>query len=164
MDGGSRVRCAPAQRRALRSLPGRRLGARDGAAETALEPQPGLRQVQPRCVHQGRTGAPGLRCGRAPAAAGPAAARGHRGRAPGAAGPWSLVKETTLSDESPYLLRAATIAGKSGEFSHPWNPKSRLIGARLGTEVGLKRTGVSLARIPPGHESFIYHSHQREEE
>jgi uncharacterized cupin superfamily protein len=74
------------------------------------------------------------------------------------------VKETTLSDESPYLLRAATIAGKSGEFSHPWNPKSRLIGARLGTEVGLKRTGVSLARIPPGHESFIYHSHEREEE
>jgi uncharacterized cupin superfamily protein len=35
---------------------------------------------------------------------------------------------------------------------------------RLGRAVGLKRTGVSIARIPPGRESFVYHSHQYEEE
>jgi uncharacterized cupin superfamily protein len=28
----------------------------------------------------------------------------------------------------------------------------------------LKRTGVNLARVPPGKESFVYHSHHREEE
>jgi uncharacterized cupin superfamily protein len=69
-----------------------------------------------------------------------------------------------MSDESPYLLRAAAIAEKSGEFSHPWNPKSRIVGTRLAHATGLKRTGVSLARIPPGRESFTYHSHEREEE
>ena len=29
---------------------------------------------------------------------------------------------------------------------------------------GLKHSGVNLARIAPGKESFVYHSHQREEE
>ncbi len=34
----------------------------------------------------------------------------------------------------------------------------------LGRATGLKRTGVSLARVPPGKESFVYHAHQVEEE
>jgi len=69
-----------------------------------------------------------------------------------------------MSDASPYLLRAADIAAKCGTFSHPWNAASHIVGARLGSEVGLKRTGVSFVRIPPGKESFVYHSHEREEE
>lgn len=69
-----------------------------------------------------------------------------------------------MSEESPYLLRAAAIAAKCSSFSHPWNPKSQLVGARLAGETGLKRTGVSFVRIPPGRESFVYHSHEREEE
>lgn len=39
-----------------------------------------------------------------------------------------------------------------------------IIGTQISRLTGLKRTGVSLAKIPPGKESFIYHSHDREEE
>lgn len=67
-------------------------------------------------------------------------------------------------EDRPELLRAADIAAKSGAHAHPWNPKSELHGAQLGRLVGLKRAGVSLVRIPPGRESFVYHSHAREEE
>ncbi|HWK75185.1 MAG TPA: cupin domain-containing protein [Povalibacter sp.] len=63
-----------------------------------------------------------------------------------------------------YLLRAADIAARSQTFSHPWNPNSELHGYQLGKSTGLKRTGVNLARIPPGKESFVYHSHWTEEE
>ncbi|MDZ4058196.1 MAG: cupin domain-containing protein, partial [Polynucleobacter sp.] len=34
----------------------------------------------------------------------------------------------------------------------------------MGRLAGLKRTGVSLVRLPPGKESFAYHMHHREEE
>jgi uncharacterized cupin superfamily protein len=39
-----------------------------------------------------------------------------------------------------------------------------MTGVQLARLAGLKRIGVSLARIPPGKESFVYHSHEREEE
>jgi uncharacterized cupin superfamily protein len=67
-------------------------------------------------------------------------------------------------EEKTFLVKADEVAEKAGSFSHPWNPNSELIGTRLSTLVGLSRTGVSLIRIPAGKESFIYHSHQREEE
>jgi uncharacterized cupin superfamily protein len=63
-----------------------------------------------------------------------------------------------------YVLRAADIAAHSQSFSHPWNPKSALHGMHLSRATGLKRTGVSYVRIPPGKESFAYHSHRYEEE
>lgn len=63
-----------------------------------------------------------------------------------------------------YLLRAADIAARSQTFSHPWNPDSELSGYQLAKSTGLKRTGVNLARIAPGKESFVYHSHWTEEE
>ena len=63
-----------------------------------------------------------------------------------------------------YLVRAADIAAHAQTFSHPWNPRSQIMGAMLGRMVGLKRIGVSFARIPPGKESFVYHSHYSEEE
>jgi uncharacterized cupin superfamily protein len=66
--------------------------------------------------------------------------------------------------DRPELLRAADIAAKSASHSHPWNPKSEMTGAQLGRLAGLERTGVSLARIAPGKESFVYHRHEREEE
>jgi len=66
--------------------------------------------------------------------------------------------------DPPSLLRAADIAAKSGTHSHPWNPKSEMSGVQLSRQAGLERTGVSLARIAPGKESFVYHSHEREEE
>lgn len=62
------------------------------------------------------------------------------------------------------IVRAADVAAHSQEFTHPWNPASRMIGMQLARSVGLKRTGVNFIRVPPGHESYAYHSHRFEEE
>jgi uncharacterized cupin superfamily protein len=62
------------------------------------------------------------------------------------------------------IVRAADIAAHAQEFSHPWNPQSLMRGTQLARSVGLRRTGVNFIRIPPGKESFAYHSHQHEEE
>ena len=66
--------------------------------------------------------------------------------------------------DRPELLRAADSAAKLSKHSHPWNANSEMIGVQLGRLAGLTRTGISLARIAPGKESFVYHSHEREEE
>jgi uncharacterized cupin superfamily protein len=62
------------------------------------------------------------------------------------------------------IVRAADIAAHSQEFSHPWNPASLMRGTQLARSVGLKRSGVNFIRVPGGKESFVYHSHQHEEE
>ena len=49
-------------------------------------------------------------------------------------------------------------------FSHPLNQNSEISGVSLSEAVGLQRIGFHLAKIPPGKESFIYHSHEFEEE
>jgi uncharacterized cupin superfamily protein len=66
--------------------------------------------------------------------------------------------------ERRFLIKADEVADNAMGFSHPWNPNSELVGTRLSTLVGLSRTGVSWVRIPSNKESFIYHSHHREEE
>ena len=66
--------------------------------------------------------------------------------------------------ESKFLVKADEVADKASGFSHPWTPNSEIVGTRLGTLVGLSRTGVSRVSIPAGKESFVYHSHYREEE
>jgi uncharacterized cupin superfamily protein len=66
--------------------------------------------------------------------------------------------------ERKFLIKADEVADKASGFSHPWNPNSEGVGTRLGALVGLSRTGVNLIRIPAGKESFVYHSHYREEE
>ncbi len=50
------------------------------------------------------------------------------------------------------------------EFHHPLNPNSEIYLRPLGNNVGFKRIAVSLARVPPGKESFIDHAHHNEEE
>ena len=62
------------------------------------------------------------------------------------------------------IVRGADIAEHAQEFSHPWNPNSELHGTQLARSVGLKRTGVNFIRVPAGKESYVYHSHQYEEE
>jgi uncharacterized cupin superfamily protein len=62
------------------------------------------------------------------------------------------------------IVRAADVAAHSQEFSHPWNPNSAMHGMQLARSVGLKRTGVNFIRVPAGKESYVYHSHQCEEE
>lgn len=63
-----------------------------------------------------------------------------------------------------YLLRADDIAKRAQTFSHPWNPASELTSYQMAKSTGLRRTGVNLARMAPGKESFVYHSHWQEEE
>lgn len=62
------------------------------------------------------------------------------------------------------LVRATEIAKQEQRFSHPWNPDSEVRGTRLSQLTDLSRVGVSLVRIAPGKESFVYHSHYCEEE
>ena len=66
--------------------------------------------------------------------------------------------------ERKFLIKADEAADKAVGFSHPWNPNSEIFGTRLSTLAGLSRIGVNLLRVPAGKESFIYHSHYREEE
>ena len=64
----------------------------------------------------------------------------------------------------PHLVRCADIEAAEDTFRHPWNPNSEIAGTHLSALAGLRRTGVSLARLAPGRESFAYHLHHREEE
>jgi uncharacterized cupin superfamily protein len=68
------------------------------------------------------------------------------------------------NDPKCFILRAEQIVENLQTFSHPWNPNSQLSGTYLGRTVGLQRTGVNFVKLAPGKESFIYHSHHREEE
>ena len=67
-------------------------------------------------------------------------------------------------EEKKHLIKADEVAGEAVGFSHPWNPNSEVFGTRLGDLAGLTRLGVNWLRVPPGKESFVYHSHHREEE
>ena len=71
-----------------------------------------------------------------------------------------------MSESKPYphLHRKAEIAANEFALTHPWNPNSRIEGTHLSELGGLKRTGVSIARIPPGRDSMVEHMHHREEE
>ena len=68
------------------------------------------------------------------------------------------------TDSYPHIVRKAAIKTAQGTFSHPWNPKSAITGSHLSKLGGLTRTGVSIAHLAPGKESFAYHSHHTEEE
>lgn len=69
-----------------------------------------------------------------------------------------------MADTKKFMLCGSEIRQREQSFSHPWNPRSQLIGVQLGRALSLKRTAVSIARMPPGKESFVYHSHHHEEE
>jgi uncharacterized cupin superfamily protein len=75
-------------------------------------------------------------------------------------------QEQSQSNNKPHaLLRTDAIAKLPEQtISHPFNPNSELRGISLSEFVGLQRVGFHLVRIPPGKESFIYHTHQYEEE
>jgi uncharacterized cupin superfamily protein len=65
----------------------------------------------------------------------------------------------------PSLLSAAELAAAPEvHIRHPLNPASDVYLRSLGRPVGLRRLSLSLARVPPGKESFIYHRHERDEE
>jgi uncharacterized cupin superfamily protein len=69
-----------------------------------------------------------------------------------------------MTDKKSFILRSQHIKNNLQTFSHPWNSQSEILGTQLGRTLGLKRTGVNFAKVPPGKESFVYHSHYCEEE
>ncbi|MBD2342036.1 cupin domain-containing protein [Calothrix sp. FACHB-156] len=70
-----------------------------------------------------------------------------------------------MTDSQPSLLKASDIAAISEfEFHHPLNSSSEVYLRSLSQATNLNRIAVTLARIPPGKESFIYHAHSNEEE
>lgn len=67
--------------------------------------------------------------------------------------PEDLVVRTTQLDASEAI-----------HISHPLNDRSELFMTRLSDRTGLSHLGVSLARLPPGRESFALHVHSLQEE
>jgi len=67
-------------------------------------------------------------------------------------------------ENTKFLWHAAEIEDQADSFSHPWNPDSLVSGTRMSRLAGMQRVGVSKVTVPAGKESFIYHSHHREEE
>ena len=47
---------------------------------------------------------------------------------------------------------------------HPYNERSDIFMTRLSDRTGLSHLGVSMARVPPGKESFALHRHTIQEE
>jgi uncharacterized cupin superfamily protein len=54
-----------------------------------------------------------------------------------------------MTQKQSYLLKASEIAEREATFSHPWNPHSSIVGTRMGSLVGLTRTGVNI--LAGGH-------------
>jgi uncharacterized cupin superfamily protein len=73
-------------------------------------------------------------------------------------------KEARSMAQERFVVRSEEAEQNAARFSHPWNPDSELYGTRLSSLVGLSRLGMTRAVMPPGKESFVYHSHYREEE
>ncbi|MEO1428727.1 MAG: cupin domain-containing protein [Cyanobacteria bacterium J06632_19] len=71
----------------------------------------------------------------------------------------------TNNEKPQPLIKAEAIKQLPQQtFSHPLNPNSEISGVSLSQAVGLQKIGFHLAKIAPGKESFIYHSHEFEEE
>lgn len=63
------------------------------------------------------------------------------------------------------LQTAAEIAAlQRMRIQHPWNENSDVTVTPVSMAAGLQRVIVSIARVPPGKESFVYHSHECDEE
>lgn len=65
-----------------------------------------------------------------------------------------------MADDIKNLVRAYELAFEdAAHIRHPLNPSSEGYVQRLSDRVGMKRAQLSLARVPPGKESFAPHSH-----
>jgi uncharacterized cupin superfamily protein len=69
-----------------------------------------------------------------------------------------------VESEKRFLARVKEAEEQASPFPHPWNPNSEGYATRLSSEVGLSQVNISWVRVPAGKESFVYHSHYREEE
>ncbi len=72
-----------------------------------------------------------------------------------------------MADQTPedFLLKAHEIEkAQERGITHPLNPNSEVYLRPLSERTGLKRAILTLARVPPGKESFAYHTHLGDEE
>jgi uncharacterized cupin superfamily protein len=70
-----------------------------------------------------------------------------------------------MSTDPKNLVRTRDLDPAQGlHIKHPFNPRSELFMTRLSDGTGMTRVGVSLARVPPGRESFVPHAHTMQEE
>ncbi len=67
-------------------------------------------------------------------------------------------------DAKPLLTEADISAAPEVHISHPWGTNSDVHFKPLSAMAGLSRTVLSLARVPPGKGSFLFHAHERDEE
>ena len=77
--------------------------------------------------------------------------------------PNATKREVRQVAERRFLIKADEVIEGAASFSHSWNPNSAIRGTHLSRLVRLSRTSVSLVRIPPGKEFFVYQSHHRGE-
>ncbi len=70
----------------------------------------------------------------------------------------------TAPDPKPLWTAEEIAAAPEVSVRHPWNENSDVHIRPLSAAAGLSRVVLSLARVPPGKESFVYHSHERDEE
>jgi uncharacterized cupin superfamily protein len=64
----------------------------------------------------------------------------------------------------PILSAGEIAAAPARRIRHPLNPLSDVTVTPISMMAGLERVVLSIARVPPGKESFAYHSHERDEE
>ena len=70
-----------------------------------------------------------------------------------------------MSDIPKHLVRTRDLdPAEAVRIRHPFNPASEVYLQRLAERTGMGRVIVTLARVPPGKESFILHAHLLHEE
>ena len=70
-----------------------------------------------------------------------------------------------MTDEPRHLVRTGSLpADAAARIRHPLNPNSDVRIQALSDRAGMARVHLSLARVPPGRESFIPHAHALQEE
>lgn len=69
-----------------------------------------------------------------------------------------------MTDVLGAIISADEISARKKEGSHPWNDNSLFKSTQLSRAVGMERSIVVHVIIPPGKESFVPHTHEREEE
>jgi uncharacterized cupin superfamily protein len=72
--------------------------------------------------------------------------------------------EGDVNQPSRVLWKAEELRAHERAFSQRLNPNSLLIGTGMSRLAGMQRAHVSIARLPPGKDSFAYHAHLLEEE
>ena len=70
-----------------------------------------------------------------------------------------------MSEDPKHVVRTRHLRPENAvHIRHPLNPNSEVFVHHLSDQVGMMRAHLSLARVPPGKESFILHSHSLQEE